>query len=146
MVNFRKVKLEDREFYINSVVNFYNSDAVLHSIPRENIERTFDLVTDSSPYAEIFIMEKDGERVGYALLAKTYSQEAGGDVVWLEELYVLSQFRGQGIGGAFLEYLKTSYDVSRLRLEYTSVNNLACEIYKKHGFKPLEYQQMIYGN
>lgn len=146
MINFRKIRLEDKDFYINSVKDFYNSEAVLHSIPDENIEKTFELVIKSSPFADIYIMEQDGKSVGYALLAITFSQEAGGNVVWVEELYVLPKFRGQGIGGAFLEYLKSNYDVSRLRLEYTPVNKFACEVYKKHGFKPLEYNQMFYGN
>lgn len=146
MVNFRKANQGDREFYINSVMEFYNSDAVLHSIPVENIERTFEVVMGKSPFAEIYIMEQEGVKVGYALLAKTYSQESGGEVIWLEEIYVLPQFQGQGIGGKFLEYLKCNYDVSRLRLEYTPINDLECKIYKKHGFQSLEYKQMICGS
>ncbi len=146
MLKFRKIELDDKEFYINSVIDFYNSEAALHSIPNENIEKTFELVMKSSPFADIYIIEQNGVRAGYALLAITFSQEAGGMVVWLEELYVLPKFRGQGIGGAFLEYLKSNYDVPRLRLEYAPVNKFACEVYKKHGFEPLEYKQMIYDN
>lgn len=56
MVDFRKAHQGDREFYINSVKEFYNSDAVLHSIPVENIERTFEVVMGKSPFAEIYIM------------------------------------------------------------------------------------------
>ena len=145
MVDFRKANQGDREFYINSVNGFYNSDAVLHSIPIENIERTFEVVMGKSPFAEIYIMEQEGVKVGYALLAKTYSQESGREVIWLEEIYVLPQFQGKGIGGKFLEYLKCNYDVSRLRLEYTPINDLVCKIYKKHGFQSLEYKQMICG-
>ena len=38
----RKIKPTDRDFYINSVKAFYNSDAVLHDIPTEHITKTFD--------------------------------------------------------------------------------------------------------
>ncbi len=146
MLNFRYIKADDKEFYMNSVKDFYNSEAALHSIPDENIEKTFDLAIKTSPFIELYIIEQDGVRVGYALLLITYSQEAGGKAVWLDELYILPKFQGQGIGGTFLEYLKSNYDVPRLRLEYAPVNKSACEVYKKHGFKPLEYKQMIYGN
>ena len=35
---------------------------------------------------------------GYALLAKTFSQEAGGLVVWLDEMYVRPAYRSKGLG------------------------------------------------
>ena len=103
---FRKINQNDKDFYINSVKAFYSSDAVLHSIPESYITKTFDELMASDVYAECYIIEKEGERAGYALLAKTFSQEAGGIVVWLEEIYILPEFRSCGLGGKFLRFLK----------------------------------------
>ena len=35
----------------------------------------------------------EGEIVGYLLTAKTYSREAGGLVLWLEEMYMRPAYR-----------------------------------------------------
>ena len=142
---FRKIKPTDRDFYINSVKAFYSSDAVLHNIPDENITKTFEELMQSETYIECYIFEKDEKRVGYALLAKMYSQEAGGEVLWIDEIYILPQYRSQGIGNKFFEYLKTNTNVARLRLEFCPNNQKAIEVYKHQGFIPLEYEQMIYG-
>ena len=141
----RKINKSDRDFYINSVKAFYSSDAVLHKIPEENITKTFEELMHSETYAQCYIFEKEEKRVGYALLAKTFSQEAGGEVLWIDEIYILPEFRSQGIGTQFFEFLKSNFDVARLRLEFCPSNKKAIEVYKRQGFTPLNYGQMIYG-
>lgn len=141
---FRKIQKKDKEFYINSANEFYNSDAVDHKIPIKNIEKTFNELMRSNEYAEGYIFEKDGEKVGYALLAKSFSQEAGGIVIWLEEIYILPQFRSLGLGGEFISFLKEKQDYSRLRLELSPTNNRAYNAYQRHGFEVLDYKQMIF--
>lgn len=49
---------------------------------------------------------KDNQKAGYALLAKMFSQEAGGEVIWIDEIFVLPQFRSIGLGSEFLNLLK----------------------------------------
>lgn len=140
----RKINKTDKDFYINSVKAFYNSDAVLHKIPEENIYKTFDELMNSETYAQCYIFEKDEKRAGYALLAKTFSQEAGGEVLWIDEIFILPEFRSQGIGSEFFDYLKSNCDVARLRLEFCPSNQKAINVYKRQGFTPLNYGQMIY--
>lgn len=140
----RKINISDKEFYIKSVKDFYSSEAVLHSIPETNIIKTFDELMNSENYAQCYIFEQDGERAGYALLAKTYSQEAGGTVLWIDEIYILPEFRSKGIGSYFFKFLKENSKTARLRLEFCPSNKKAIEIYKRQGFVPLAYEQMIY--
>ena len=145
-VMIRKINKTDKDFYINSVKAFYNSDAVLHRIPEENIYRTFNELMNSETYAQCYIFEKDEKRAGYALLAKTFSQEAGGEVLWIDEIFILPEFRCKGLGSEFFVFLKENSKAARLRLEFCPNNEKAIEIYKRQGFQPLRYGQMIYGN
>lgn len=141
---FRKIQEKDKDFYINTACEFYNSDAVDHKIPLNYIENTFNELMRSEDYAEGYIFEKDGENAGYALLAKSFSQEAGGLVVWLEEIYILPQFRSLGLGGEFINFLKDNTNCTRLRLELCASNTKAYKAYQKHGFEVLDYKQMIF--
>ncbi len=140
----RKINETDKDFYINTVKAFYNSDAVLHSIPEKNIIKTFNELIKSETYAQCYIFEKDGEKAGYALLAKTFSQEAGGEVLWIDEIYILPEFRSKGIGSNFFNFIKENSNAARLRLEFCPSNQKAIEVYKRQGFLPLKYEQMIY--
>lgn len=141
----RKIGLEDRQKYIDMVETFYQSDAVFKPIPRKHIEDTFDELMNSDTYASAYIIEWEGNVAGYALMAKTFSQEAGGMVLWIEELYIKPEYRRNGLGKEFFAFLEkvTEGKYSRLRLEVEDYNKAAVELYHKKGFSELPYMQMI---
>lgn len=141
----RKIADCDRAVYLAMAEEFYASDAVAHSVPRSHFERTFEELRRSDVYAEGYLFEQKGEAAGYALVAKTFSQEAGGMVYWLEEIYVRPAYRGQGIAAKFLSFLieTASRHGARLRLEAEPENERAIELYRKRGFEPLPYIQLV---
>lgn len=143
MLTIRKINESDRETYLNFTRLFYNSDAVLHTIPEEYCINTFNEMMRSDVYADGYIFEEDGKNVGYALLSKTFSQEAGGTVIWVEELFILPEYRSRGIGSKFFSFVEQKFEPSRIRLEVEPDNFGAVKLYKKIGYEVLPYEQMI---
>ena len=141
----RPFTADDRAAYLQMAHDFYHSDAVDHPVPDEFLERTFDELLGGSPYAEGFLFEEDSEVQGYALLAKTWSQEAGGLVVWIEEIYIRPEFQGRGQGSAFFAYLKEHLPAARYRLETEPDNERAKALYRRQGFRFLNYESFILG-
>ena len=143
----RPISKQDYKEYITMATDFYNSEAVLHSIPQNHIETTFTEITTSNQYVEGYIFEYDEKIAGYALIAKTFSQEAGGIVIWIEELYVKEDYRNNGLGKAFFEFIdeKAKTTAIRLRLEVEEDNEKAIALYEKMGFRRLNYLQMYKG-
>lgn len=141
----RKIRKEDKDEYVKMAKSFYISDAVDHNILEKHIQDTFDELMRSDEYAMAYIMELEGNTAGYALLARTFSQEAGGIVLWVEELYVKPEYRCRGLGHEFFSYLEKNLctGVKRIRLETEESNKRAMAFYKSLGFKHLPYLQMI---
>lgn len=141
----RKITASDKELYLKLTDEFYKSDAVMHRIDPENFELTWQELMRSGDYTECFIIEKDGEAAGYMLLAYTFSQEAGGKTAWIEEIYILPQFRSKGLGKEAFAFIKKNIEPScaRLRLEVEDDNVRAKKLYSSLGFEMLEYRQMI---
>ena len=79
---------EDKNEYFELAESFYHSDAVLHPVPYSHLEATFNELMTSSPFLDACKIIYNNTTVGFALFAITYSQEAGGKVLWLEELYI----------------------------------------------------------
>jgi ribosomal protein S18 acetylase RimI-like enzyme len=144
-IMIRKIKTEDKLFYLDMAKSFYSSKAVDHNIPEKYIINTFNELMQSDNYAEGYIMEQEGNIAGYALLAKTFSQEAGGITLWIDELYVMPEYRSCGLGHEFFSYLKNNLcdNVKRIRLEVEDSNKKAILLYKEMGFENLPYSQMI---
>ncbi|MGI1659457.1 MAG: GNAT family N-acetyltransferase [Desulfitobacterium sp.] len=123
----RELRKEDKNLFISMVRDFYDSEAVLHKIPIENIHNTYNEIVSCSPYAKAYLIEEQGETAGYGLISLTYSNEAGGLVVWIEELYIIRKFRGLGLGSNFLDFVKEQFsiDAKRFRLEISKTNKSA---------------------
>lgn len=142
-VDFCKISFEDKEIFLEMCGEFYGSPAVLHKIPKSHMENTFDEIMRGSPYAECYIIKADGEICGYVLLALSFSNEAGGKVIWIEELYVRENMRGMGIAKKFFDFIKKE-DFAAIRLEVEPDNVRAVKLYTSLGFKNLGYAQYIF--
>ncbi len=140
----RKIEEKDRKSWIELTGEFYSSSAVDHAIPESFREKTFDELMKNSPYAFAVMIEYEGTTAGYALFAKTFSQEAGGHVIWIEEAYIRENFRRKGLGHELFEWTEKNFpETARFRLEVEDDNTGAVKLYSSLGYKKLAYSQMI---
>ena len=140
----RKFVPEDREDYIRFSTEFYNSSAVDKPVPREHFEQGFDEMMRSDVYVQGYMLVCDGNNVGYCVTMKTYSVEAGGITIWIDELFVLEEYRSKGLGRELFKYIEENGDkkLRRIRLEVELENGRAISLYKKMGFEPAPYDGM----
>ena len=126
--------------------DFYHSEAVLHPVPDEYLERSFDEMMRSEQYLTGLIFEYEGRTAGYALLNRSWSQEAGGMAVWIEEIYVLDEYRNRGLGRELFASLEKFAPAARYRLEIEPDNDRAKALYARMGFEPMGYLSMVKEN
>ncbi|MGN1042706.1 MAG: GNAT family N-acetyltransferase [Christensenellales bacterium] len=141
----RPINRDDKDFFIDSCREFYSSSAVMHAVSEKNFEKTFSLLMQENPYARCYIYETEGKKAAYLLISITYSNECGGIVVWLEEMFVLPRYRSRGIGSELFRYVENEYKnaACRFRLEATRENERAIALYKKLGYHVFDYLQMV---
>lgn len=142
---FFDFKAEDREDYIQLSNEFYHSDSVLEKVDQKNFERGFDMIMKDSPFLRGLMIKDQGNNVGYAMLALSYSVEGGGMELWLEELYLRPKARGKGYAKAFFAFIDKEYrnTISRFRLEVAPEKKQLIDLYKRYGFEILPYVQMV---
>lgn len=144
-MEIREILPWDRAHFCRMVNEFYTLPAVAHPIDPTNAERTFDLLMGDTPYARCFIAaDERGIPRAYCLCAVTWSNEAGGLCIWLEELMVEDELRGQGVGRKLIQAVRDAYPgAARFRLEVTDENPRAAALYRVLGFEHLPYRQMV---
>lgn len=141
----RDIVQEDESLFIEMCQDFYKTDAVLFSMELSKIKKTFQEALKGSPYVRLVFLTDHNQTVGYALFAFYWSNEAGGLVAQLEELYILPEHRCKNYGHQFFDWCLQSYQdqVARFRLEVCQSNIGAIKLYKNYGFEILPYVQMI---
>ncbi len=141
---FRNITQSDKEVFLTMAQEFYASPAVMHKIDPNHFVTTFDAAINKNPYFRVLMIESENHVIGYAVLSFTYSNEAGGMVVLIEEVYVDKAHRSKGIGTKLLTFVEKEYPTfKRFRLEVTKDNLRAIDLYKKQGYQMLDYVQMI---
>lgn len=139
----RDFNKNDREDFFNMSREFYGGDSVMEAIPEENREKAFCEILSGSGLIRGLIIENDGSVAGYGLLTYFYSCEAGGRVVLIDEIFIKSQYRGKGLGTAYLNFVFEQYKGCRFRLEVMPKKAGAIRLYERMGFERIEYLQYI---
>jgi len=93
------------------------------------------------PYAECVIARWQGQPAGFALFFHNYSTFLGRPGIYLEDLFVKPELRGQGGGRALLQFLaRLTQERKCGRLEWSVLdwNESAIGFYKSIGALPLD--------
>jgi GNAT superfamily N-acetyltransferase len=93
------------------------------------------------PFYECLIAECDGKPAGFALYFFNYSTWRGQPGVYLEDLFVYPELRGQGIGKALLQQVAeaaVAKGCRRLQWEVLDWNTPAIDFYRAMGAEFLD--------
>jgi GNAT superfamily N-acetyltransferase len=102
-------------------------------------EKLTDTLFGERRYAETLIAEADGEPIGFALFFHNYSTFLAQPGIYLEDLFVMPDRRGGGVGRALLERLaQIAVERGCGRLEWAVLdwNKDAIGFYERLGAKP----------
>jgi len=128
-----------KDFY---AIDFYPFDA-------NNTKDNFKKFIDNENYGNCFKIVFEGEIAGYIILVKYFSFEFGGEILFLDELFVKPEFQGKSLGKKALEFVK-DYSVENqfkvVLLEIENHNEKARKLYEHYGFENHKRSLMILKN
>ncbi len=101
-------------------------------------KRALESILADPRIGHLYVARKDGRVVGMVSTLYTISTAEGGKAAWLEDMIVLPEFRGQGIGAALLAHVVFSAREAgclRLTLLSDEDNAGAHAVYASEGFQ-----------
>jgi len=83
---------------------------------------------------------------GYALLVPYWSNEFGGTLLFVDELFVVPGARNRGIARSFFQFIEKErlFDAIALWLEVNPSNTGARRLYESLGFTPRKHSVLTY--
>jgi len=111
----------------------------IHTSPEE-LRHAIAAVLQNEELGLFLVACDSGEIVGLAALAFAWTLEHSGKSVWLDELYVVPERRGQGIGRALLARViveARALGCKAIDLEVEEAHRRAERLYEREGFRRL---------
>ena len=136
-VTFRTFRKGDYSEFKKMCMALYREDPVDETITERKISRTIRELRQNRSKGSIIIFEVEGVLVGYSILIFYWSNEFGGNVLHIDELYVKPRYRQRGVATMFFQHVLKEFkdEIVGLQLEVTPSNTTAMGHYRKLGFK-----------
>ena len=136
-ITYRNFTLTDSNVLTDLILELYIEDPGTKDMTPEKIQNTLNILSEHTDRGTIMVIEKGENIIGYSILIKFWSNEFGGNIVIIDELFIKKEFRSQGIGAEFLRYLAKNkiFEAVALQLEVTENNLKARRLYKSLGFR-----------
>lgn len=136
-IEYRKFKTSDSSIVAELIQSLYKEDPSDKPMQPQKIQDTFEALTNHPDRGTIIIFDLNGDIIGYSILINFWSNEFGGNILTIDELYIRNGYRSQGIGARFIQHLaEVRFDNSVvIQLEVTPDNYKARKLYESLGFK-----------
>ena len=117
----------------------YQEDPDGENITEEKILLTIKELKQFPEKGNVIKFIVDVNIVGYAILIFYWSNEYGGNIIFIDELFIKTDWRGQGIATKFINALiegklTSIKEIKGIQLEVTPSNQKGLNYYQKLGF------------
>lgn len=142
-VSFNLYQDKDYIDLTNMILALYREDPEGEPINECKINSTINEYQKNPQKVKVYLFKQDDVNIGYAILVYFWSNEYGGNILTIDELYVVEKYRGKGVATAFLSYVEDIENFVALQMETTPSNQRALEYYMSLGFLPSQNAHLI---
>lgn len=134
----RRFQDSDEPVLQRMVKQFYLEDAADEPMNEEKVRRTISALGDDSIAGAILMVEGAPGILGYAIVIHYWSNEYGGWLAFLDELFIDQTYRGLGLGSHLIQHITQEYgeQIIGTGLEVLPHNTRALQLYLRLGFEP----------
>jgi GNAT superfamily N-acetyltransferase len=145
-VEYIQFRDEFRNVLMGMIKALYAEDPSGNKMNEEKIDKTIIYLKSHSESGKILLFISNGVIVGYSIIIYYWSNEYGGFILLLDELFVKEEYRNQGIGSAFISHLVTDETAfcKAIFLEVIPSNEHAMRFYNRIGFEPVGHNFQKY--
>ena len=134
---------------VAQILAFIRALAVFERAPDAVVATEEGLLRDGfgpNPFYSCLIAEQDGQPAGFALFFFNYSTWMGRPGIYLEDLFVLPEFRGLGIGKGLLQRVAAvavEKECGRLNWAVLDWNTPAIDFYRDMGAEFMDEWRLV---
>lgn len=133
---FVRLRPEDRLQAQELMLAYYAEDG--HEYRADVADAALEAILAGTAPAWFWLIECDGAVAGYVCVTGGFSLEVGAGDFFLDEIYIVPQARGRGLGQAAIAFAESeakARGARRLCLEVQPDNTRAADLYRRCGYE-----------
>jgi ribosomal protein S18 acetylase RimI-like enzyme len=138
MITVERATLADREILIDLTHRQFIEHEIMYTA--EILDSAIEEMLAKEGLGILLIAIENSQVIGFAVISFSWTLEHGGKSAWLDELYVLPEYRGRGVGsmlvGKVIEAAKKE-GCKAIDLEVEEDHRRAERLYERKGFERL---------
>ena len=104
MPYWREARVEDDEAIVAMSLSLYHGDP---PVTTEQIRETLAMFREQPVRGRALVLDIEGRPAGYAFLVSFWSNELGGEICTIDEIYLRPAWRSRGCGSRLIESLSS---------------------------------------
>lgn len=135
-LEFRLANSTDIELLLDFMRQFYTIDA--YPFDAHLARRTMQQIIEDTSLGRAWLIYHQDTAIGYVVLTFGFSLEYHGRDAFIDELFLLETYRGQGIGSQVMQFVLDAcpaLGIHALHLEVERTNVAGLRLYHKYGFE-----------
>ena len=135
MITFKPLEISKIETIISLMHDFYSIDNYPFDIDVSK-QLMIEFISNEN-LGKAWLIHQDAMVIGYVILTFIFSFEYQGRIAFIDELYVIENFRGKGIGKQTIDFIKNEATLLNVKLLYLEVehhNENAQKLYLANDF------------
>lgn len=127
------------------ILALYREDPPGQRMSPRKIRHTITEFSSHPDKGSIMIMHVGDIIIGYAIIIYYWSNEYGGNIAHIDELYVKPSWRNKGIGSSYIKRVSKTKGMNfkGIHVETTPANRKALAFYSQQGFKKTKNRHMF---
>ena len=130
---WRAARANDDDAIVSLSLALFTEDPSPEAVSEERVRRTLSVLRAEPLRGRAVVLDLDARIAGYAFLVTYWSNELGGEILIIDELYIEPASRNRGHATALLTSLRDQGVA--LELEVTPANVHARALYERLGFR-----------
>ena len=144
-LSFGLLGRNDINAFNSMVLSLYKEDPPGRKMSARKIQRTISELTAHPSRGSIIMIHAETEVVGYAIIIHYWSNEYGGNIACIDELYIKPRWRKRGVGSKCIDYIsrRSGTKFKGMQTETTPKNRRAMLFYGNCGFRSARNQYLF---
>ena len=143
MSDVREARADDVPALVAMMDEFYAEAGF--TLDRREARTSFEAVIADRRLGRVWLVEAEGEAVGYLVETLVFAMEHGGTTAVVDDFFVRPRWRGKGLGTAALAHVRRhclAHGVRAMRVEVGHDNAVAQAVYRRNGFDVVDHRLM----